>query len=189
MKWGRLPTFRLSGFPTCRFVGFPTYREVGGASRRRWVVRCWVWSPAGGAASGWGVGAGDCIVQLLHCAITIIGGWQPARCWWCARQLSNFPTCQLSNFPASRLVGLLVCWRWWGLRVCGYSEALMRISERGASGLLNESLPPRRGGGRKGVAVSSCFCYTTRLNESLPGLPAKVGTGRNRGLGEEFTVC
>lgn len=115
----------------------------------------------------------DCRVQLLHCAITIIGGWQPARCWWCARQLSNFPTCQLSNFPASRLVGLLVCWRWWGLRVCGYSEALMRISERGASGLLNESLPPRRGGGRKGVAVSSCFCYTTRLNESLPGSSGK----------------
>ncbi len=94
-------------------------------------MRCRVWSPAGGAASGWGgaapagwlvgvvVGGGggggppggggggggvtalcsDYRVQSLHCAITITGEWQPARCWWCARQLSNF--------PASRLVGVV----------------------------------------------------------------------------------
>ena len=49
--------------PTCQLVDLLACREVGGASRRRWVVRCRVWSPAGGAASGWGVGAGDCIVQ------------------------------------------------------------------------------------------------------------------------------
>ena len=45
---------------------------------------------------------GDCRVQSLHCAITISGGWQPARCWWCARQLSNIPT--------FRLLGLLALW-------------------------------------------------------------------------------
>lgn len=60
----------------------------------------------------------DCKVQSLHCAITITGGRQPARYWWCAHRLSDFSA----------------CWRcgwWWGLRVLGYSEALMRISERG----------------------------------------------------------
>ena len=41
----------------------------------------------------------------------------------------------LASFPTFRLSDFLVCWRcgWWlGLRVGGgYSEALMRISERG----------------------------------------------------------
>lgn len=135
--------------------------------------------------------AGAVIAKCSHCIVLSplpAGGSRHGT----GGMLADFPTFRLSNFPVSRLLGFLVCWRcgwWWWLRVCGYSEALMRISERGASGLLNESLPPRRGGGRKAVAVSSCFCYTTRLNESLPGLPAKGGTGRNRGLGEEFTAC
>ena len=103
--------------------------------------------------------------------------------------VAGFPTFQLSNFPGFRLLGSLAFWLLLvGVRR-GYSEALMRISERGHQGLLNESLPPRGWGGRKGVAVSSCFSHRTRLNESLPGLPAKGGTGRNRGLGEEFTAC
>ena len=72
----------------------------------------------------------DCKVQSLHCAITITGRWQPARCWWHARRLSDFPVSRLVGFLASWLVGVVAgagggCV--WG----GCSEALMRISERG----------------------------------------------------------
>ena len=98
----------------------------------------------------------------------------------------------LSNFPGFRLLGMSVSW-FFGVVAAAGGEGVQRSPDaclrEGHQGLLNESLPPRGWGGRKGVAVSSCFCYTTRLNESLPGLPAKGGTGRNRGLGEEFTVC
>lgn len=124
----RSPTFRLSDLSICwlsdlsgSWRGKP---EALGSALQGLVSCRWCRQRVTALCS-------HCKVQLLHCAITITGGWQPARYWWCARQLSNFPTCQLSNFPASRLVGLLVCWRWWGLRVCGYSEALMRVSERG----------------------------------------------------------
>lgn len=48
----------------------------------------------------------DCKVQSLHCAITITGGWQPARYWWCARQLSGFPTFQLLDLSASWFVSV-----------------------------------------------------------------------------------
>ena len=45
-------------------------------------------------------GGSDYRVQSLHCAITITGGWQPARCWWCARQLSDFPAFRLLGIVA-----------------------------------------------------------------------------------------
>ena len=93
------------------------------ASRLVDLSACWFFSVvagAGGSLPHW-------VVAGQH---TGVGG-ERSRHGAGAGALANFPTFQLSNFPASRLVGLLVCWRWWGLRVPGYSEALMRISERG----------------------------------------------------------
>lgn len=57
--------------------------------------------------------------------------------------------------------------------MCGYSEALMRISERGCIRAAEWKSPAPRLRREKGVAVSSCFCYRTRLNESLPGSSGK----------------
>lgn len=49
----------------------------------------------------------DCRMQSLHCAITIIGGRQPARD---GGVLANFPTFQLSDFSTCRLAGSLALW-------------------------------------------------------------------------------
>lgn len=50
----------------------------------------------------------DYKVQSLHCAITITGGRQPARYWWCAHQLSDFPTSRLVGVVAGG--GGCACW-------------------------------------------------------------------------------
>ena len=67
------------------------------------------------------------IAECYHHYRRVAAGTVPVVC---------SPTFQLSNFPAFRLIGfstywLVGLWLVVGLRVLGYSEALMRISERG----------------------------------------------------------
>lgn len=100
----RSPTFRLSDLSICwlsdlsgSWRGKP---EAVGSALQGLVSCRWCRQR---------VGAGDCIVQSLHCAITITGGWQPARYWWCASQLSNFPTFRLLDLLALWLVVEAAC--------------------------------------------------------------------------------
>ena len=67
--------------------------------------------------------AGAVIAKCSHCIVLsqFPAGGSRHGAGWCDRQLSDF--------PASRLVGVVVGAG--GGCVCGYSEALMRISERG----------------------------------------------------------
>ena len=106
---GKVAVF--ANLPTCRLVDFSTFRFVGKLESWRGAgCQGWVAEVSRRAAGFWFTRRGkekksrgsDCRVQSLHCAITISGGWQPARCWWCARQLSNIPT--------FRLLGLLALW-------------------------------------------------------------------------------
>lgn len=71
--------------------------------------------------------AGAVIAKCSHCIVLSplpAGGSRHGT----GGVLADFPAFRLSDFPASRLIGL---WLVVGLRVLGYSEALMRISERG----------------------------------------------------------